>query len=99
MINLRSGLVVPRAPRCCAVNGDDRALVTGDDHSFRIVGINPELVIIIAARRAFDRRPSLPSVSRAIDGGIHYVDDVGVLRIDIDLLEILTTVPQALVTR
>src|ERR1043165_3269366 len=46
VIDLRSRLVVPRAPRRSAVDTHDRSLIAREDHSFRIVGINPELVIM-----------------------------------------------------
>ena len=66
VVELRGRLVVPRAPSNCAVFGDDSALIAGKDHAFRVVGINPELVIIIAARRAPDGRPILAAVSGTI---------------------------------
>src|ERR1051325_51902 len=66
VINLRGWLVVPRAPGRCAVDSYDRPLIAADDHSFRIVGINPELVIIVTAGRTFDGRPSLSAISRPI---------------------------------
>src|SRR5690349_856389 len=71
VIDLRSRLVVPRTPRRRAVDTHDRALIAPKDHSFRIVGIDPELVIIVAARRAFDRRPGFAGVSRSIHRRIH----------------------------
>ena len=47
--------------------GDDRALVAGDNHSFRIVGIDPELMIVVPAGRTFDRGPRFAGVRRSIN--------------------------------
>src|SRR6185503_7205637 len=99
VIDLRSWLVVPRAPRRGTVYSHNRALIARDDHSFRIVRIDPELVIVVAAGRAFDRRPRLARISRAIHRRVHHVNDVCVLRIDGDLFEVPAAVPQSLVAR
>ncbi len=99
VINLRGRLVVPRAPRCCAVNGNDRTLIAGDDHAFRIFWIDPELVVVVAAGRAFDWRPCLPGVAGPVDRRIHHIDHVRILRIDSDFLEIPAAIPETLVVR
>src|SRR6185436_9373556 len=49
VIDLRCRLVVPGTPRYRAIDSDNGALVAGDNHSLRIVRIDPELVIIVAA--------------------------------------------------
>ena len=66
VIDLRGRLVVPRAPGRGAVHADDRALIAAENHPVRIVRIDPELVIIVAAGRAFDRPSNVfpPSVDR-----------------------------------
>src|SRR6185503_16619698 len=99
VINLCGWLVVPRAPGGGAVDCYDRTLITGDDHSLRIVWVDPELVIIVAAGRAFDWRPCFAGVSRSIHRRVHHVNDIGVLRIDSDLLEVPAAVPESLVAR
>src|SRR5215210_4703919 len=97
MINLRGWLVVPRAPCGCAVKRHDRALIAGEDHAFRIVRINPELVIVVPTWRTFDWRPCFAGVGRAIHRRIHYVDNISIFWIDSDFLEIPASVPEALV--
>src|SRR6266571_2432198 len=56
-------------------------------------------MIIVAARRAFDRRPRLASVHRSINGRVRDIDDVWVFRIDCDLTEVPATSPDAIVAR
>src|SRR5216110_3784401 len=94
VIDLRRGLVVPGTPGCGSVNAYDSALVAADDHSLRIVGINPELVIVVAAGRALDCRPGLARVRRSIDGRVHDVHDVRVFGIDGNLFEVPASIPQ-----
>src|ERR1051326_8977801 len=79
VIKLRSRLVVPRAPGRCTVDAHVRALIAADDHAFRIVRIDPELVIVVTAWRAFDWCPLFTAVSRSIDRRVHHVNDVRVL--------------------
>src|SRR5690242_21465138 len=67
VIDLRGRLVVPRTRGCRAVDADDSALVAAGDHAFRIRGIGPELMVVVAARRPFDWRPRFACVSRTID--------------------------------
>src|SRR5437763_2345291 len=82
VIKLRSRLVVPGAPGCCAVDAHDRALVTGDNHSLWIVRIDPELVIVVTTRRALDGCPLFTGIGRTIDRRVHHINDVRVLWID-----------------
>ena len=99
MIELRGRLVVPGTPGRRAVDGDDGALVAGKHHALRVVGIDPELVVIVAPRRALDRRPALAPVGRPVERRVRDVDDVGVLRIDGDLAEVPAASPDAVVAR
>ena len=93
VIKLCGRLVVPGTPRLGAVNGHNCALVAADDHAVWIVRINPELMIIIAARRAFDRGPLLAAISRSIDGRVRHVNGISVLRIGGDFLEVPAAIP------
>src|SRR5207244_2992795 len=68
-----------------------------NDHAVGIVRINPELMIIVAAGRAFDRRPLLAAISRSIDGRVRHVNRISVLWIGNDLLEVPTAVPQSFI--
>src|SRR5439155_15841815 len=73
-VDLRRRLVQPRAPRRMireAVDADDGALIAAEDHAIPIVGRNPQLVVVVAARRALERlAEGPPAVARAVDAGI-----------------------------
>src|SRR4029077_10618032 len=56
VVELRRRLVVPGAPRLAAVHRDDRALIAADQNDARIVGVDPEPVVVVAARRAAPSR-------------------------------------------
>src|SRR6185369_2354149 len=74
VIKLRGGLVVPGAPRLAAIHTDRSALVCCEEHDVRVVGIDPKRVIVVAARRAFERGPCLAAVRRFIRGDRSGVD-------------------------
>src|SRR6267143_2029948 len=97
VINLRRRLVVPGTPGRSAVYGYNPALVAADNHPFWIVGIDPELMIIVAAGCTLDRGPCLAGVGRSIHALIHYVERVRVFRIDGNLFEVPAAVPDAFV--
>src|SRR5882762_7366697 len=97
VINLRRWLVVPGTPGHSAVNGYDRALVACQNHSLRIRGIDPKLMIIVAAGSALDRCPGFAPISRTINRRVHYIDGIRVLWIDGNLFEVPAAVPDAFV--
>src|SRR6266481_215029 len=99
MIDLRGGLVVPGTPRDGAIHRNDSALIAAEDHALRIVRINPELMIIVATRRALDRGPGPTQVCRSIDRSVGNVNQVGIFRIDCNLFKVPTAVPNTLVAR
>src|ERR1700752_1481899 len=99
VIDLCGWLVVPGTPCNCAVHADDCSLVAGYNHSFRIVRIYPELMIVLSAGCTLDRGPRLARVRRAICRRVHYVEDICILWIDTDLLEIPATIPKSWVAR
>ena len=96
MIDLRCGLVVPGAPGFCAVDGDDRTLIAGEDHTVAIFGIDPELMIVVTPGRPLHGDPCLAGVEGHVGGCIDVVGAVGVRGIDGDLAEVPATAPQAL---
>ncbi len=77
-------LRVPVAPRLAAIGRDDAALVGDDEQDVRVVGIDPDLLIVVAAGRAAHGRPREAAVLGAPEHGRAAVDDVLVLRIDGD---------------
>ncbi len=62
VIELRRGLVVPGAPRLPAVDGNDGALVAGQDDRVGIVGIDPDVLVVVAAGSAAKASPGLASI-------------------------------------
>ena len=64
------------------IHGDGGALVHGQQNDIGIERVDPDGVIIVAARRAFNRRKVLPRIRRSIGGGVGNVDDVGIARVD-----------------
>src|SRR6185436_14364882 len=85
VVELRSGLVVPRAPRFSAVDGDRRTLIGREEHDVRIVGIDPNAMVVVTAGRALDRSERLATVHRAICRRVSRIDDVRISRIHLDL--------------
>ena len=78
------GLVIPVAPGCAPVGGDDAALIADKQDDVRVCGVHPALLIIVAAGCASDGGPGEACVFGApVDSGTA-IDDVGVLGIDGD---------------
>src|SRR5579864_2812219 len=71
VITLRRRLVVPGAPSSPAIHADGRALVARQGDDLRIFGIEPDGVIVVAARSALDggeRGASIRgTISRCVD--------------------------------
>src|SRR5260370_7992081 len=80
--------VVPSATSLGAVEADCGSLVRSEDHAGRISGIDPELVIIVAARRAAQHRNCLPAILRSVESDIRHVDHIGIMWIDSDAVEV-----------
>ena len=59
--------------------------------------IDPQLVIVVAARRALDRDEVLAAIVGTVHGRIADVDHVGVARVDGDAAEIPATLPDSTV--
>ena len=66
----------------------DRSLVGAENHARRILGIDPELVIVIATGRAAHDRDGFAAVLRAIERDVRNVDDVGIVGINGEPVEV-----------
>ena len=84
VVDLRDGLGVPEAPGLAVVESDAGALVGADEHAFAVGGIDPELVVVLAAGRALEGLEGDAAVGGAVHGSAHGVKDVGVLRVHED---------------
>ncbi len=80
MIELRGRLVVPTAPGCAAVDADHRTLIAGQRNNLSVVAIEPNSLVVIAARRALPSHKSFSAVHRFPGGGIRNVNHVRIFR-------------------
>src|SRR6185295_4354626 len=81
VVELPGRLVVPGAPGLAAVDGDDGALIGAGDHPLRVVRIDPQEVVVVAARRAAEEGEGLAAVGRAPQRLARHVDHIGILGI------------------
>src|SRR5205085_4046193 len=95
VVELGCRLVVPTAPGLPAVDGDRRPLVGCHQDDLRLVGVDPDGVIVVAAGRSADADPSAAAVDRAVEARVRHVNDIGVLRIDFDLCEVAAAASEA----
>ena len=89
-----SRLRVPVAPRCAAVRRNDAALIGNDEQNLRIVRIDPDLLIVVAARRAAHGRPVHAAVLASPHHGRRGIHNVLVLRIHRDGRQVAATDPR-----
>src|SRR3989442_2838399 len=82
VVELRGGLVVPGTPSLAAIHADGCTLVHGQRNDVGVVRIDPDGVIVVAARRAFDGSEVLAGIRRLVRRSVGYVNHVFVLRID-----------------
>src|SRR5208282_5651115 len=81
VVELRGGLVVPRTPGRAAIYRDDRALVADDENNVAVVGIDPEILVIVAPGRATESHPGFAAIARAHRNGADDVEQVGIFRV------------------
>src|SRR5690348_3586268 len=96
MIYLGRRLVIPRTPCFGAVLGHNRALIAAKNHPIRIVRVDPQLMIIVAARRAFYRGESSAAVGRFICRSVTDINDIWIFGVDDSLRKIPAASPNAL---
>jgi hypothetical protein len=82
MIQLRGRLVVPRAPALSAVHSDDRALVRAQQNDVGIIWIDPNILVIVAARRATPAVPGFAAVRRLPTNDAGRVNNLRIFRIE-----------------
>src|SRR5581483_5964581 len=96
MIKLCCRLVVPTAPGLAAVHGHTGPLIAGQENDVGVVRINPEGVRVVASGGSLESGEGLAAVAGAVGTGVRHVDDILVLRINLDLGEVGTPAPDAL---
>ena len=82
MVELAGGLVEPTGPCAAVVDRNYRPLIDAEDAALRMVGIDPELMIVIASGRSLDRHKVLSAVGGTVDVDVDRVDRIGIFRLD-----------------
>ena len=83
VIQRRRRLREPRAPRLSAVQRHDRALIDDHQHDFGIDRVPPDILVVVAAWCAFERRPRDAAVCRLVADDVGDDDRVGIDRVDV----------------
>src|SRR5262249_46088004 len=76
-------------------HADDGALIARKHHAIAILGIDPHLVVVVAAGSAFDGHECLAGVGSHVGRGVDDVSAVRILRIDGDCAEVPAAAPKA----
>src|SRR5260370_17257864 len=93
VIQLRRWLVVPRTPGLAAVARYDRPLIAAESHSPRLVGINPQFVVVVSSRRAFECGEGPSAVTRLVRCGIRDVHGIRIFGIHANFSEVPPSPP------
>ena len=93
MVELGSGLVVPRAEGLPSIHRDDGTLVRRERDDLRIVRVNPDALVVISAWCAPPRREGVSAIGGLPGDDVRRIDDVGVLGVDLDLVEVTVPTP------
>ena len=93
--HLRCRLVVPEAPCLSAVDCDGRALIGRDQHDGRVHWVDPDRVVVVSARSAFEAAERAAAVDRFVGRRVRRVHDVRIARVDADVREVVAAPPHA----
>src|SRR5205809_1530068 len=94
VVELRRRLVVPRAPRRSPVHRDDGALIAGEQDDVGIVRVDPQTVVVVAPRRTPECGEGPAAVAGLPGYDVRYIQDVGVLRVHLHLVEVAVAAPE-----
>src|SRR5882757_10217744 len=95
VIELRRRLVVPGTPGLAAVHADGRTLIDGQRDDVWVIGIDPDGVVIVAARCAFNGGEVLAGVIGLVGRSVGNIDDILVLWIDAHHCKVVASSPHA----
>ena len=84
VIELGGWLIVPTAPGRAAVHADDRALVGAERDDLRIFRADPDALVIVAARRAFEPHECFSAVRGLPRRSVRDINHVRIVRRDGD---------------
>ena len=82
VIHLRGALVIPLGPGFAAVLRDDDALIAGEGDDLCVVGIDEDVLVVVAAGSAADAEPGAAFVGGLPGDDAGHVDGVGIFGID-----------------
>src|ERR1019366_6520217 len=88
VIELPDRLVEPGRPRLAVVEADGCPLVGANDPARRILGIEPELVVVVAAWRATHNGNAVAAIVGTVERNIRNVNDIGIAGVNGDPVEI-----------
>src|SRR5437879_7274378 len=94
MVKLRRRLVVTGAPRRPAVHRDGGALVAGEQDDLRVVRVDPQAVVVVAPGGTAERGEGPAAVGGLPGHDVRHVEDVGVLRVHLHLVEVAVAPPE-----
>src|SRR6516225_8408821 len=81
MIELCGRLVEPAGPGLAAIYGDDRTLIADERDDARVIGVDPQVLIVVAAGCTAQRLPALASVRRLHGDDAGAVHHIGIGRV------------------
>src|SRR5208282_3179484 len=79
VIKLRGWLVVPSAPGGAAIHADRRSLIGAQRHDLRILRTDPDVLVIVTARRALEADKRFPPIRGLPGGRVGHIDHVGIV--------------------
>jgi hypothetical protein len=94
VIHRRRVLVVPIAPAPSTIRGDHRSLIGDGKDDLRVVGIDPDALVVVPARRAAYRAPCEPAIERPPHHRRRRVDDLRILWIHGDGWQVAAADPR-----
>ena len=80
VIKLRRGLVIPTAPRRAAVYANHRALVARQSDDLSVGAIDPDSLVIVAARCALPSHKRFPTIVRFPRGCVRHINLIRIVR-------------------
>src|SRR5579871_424776 len=82
VVDLRRRLVVPGTPRRSAIHRNQRTLITDQKNNVGIIGIDPKILVVVAAGCAAKSRPGLAAIVGAHGDRAGAIYDVRIFGID-----------------
>src|SRR5579863_9908573 len=82
VIKLGSWLVVPGTPGSAAIDGHEGTLIADEQDDVAVVGIDPEILVVVATRGAAEGGPGLSAIGGAHADGAGDINQIRIFRIN-----------------